>query len=114
TIIEEGQRRGEIRGNIDSAESATLIVSTLEGSLMVSRLQRNDESRGWACRHLEEYLESNVRAARKNPGSSGLPAKPGTVRCSTAVKAASTTSSTDLEAPRSRTARIRLSCSGVR
>jgi AcrR family transcriptional regulator len=35
---------------------------------MVSRLQRNDDSRGWACRHLEEYLESNVRAARKNPG----------------------------------------------
>ena len=68
TIIEEGQRRGEIRGNIDSAELATLIVSTLEGSLMVSRLQRNEASRGWACRHLEEHLESNVRAARKNPG----------------------------------------------
>jgi TetR/AcrR family transcriptional regulator, transcriptional repressor for nem operon len=47
-IIEEGQRRGEIRGNIDSAELATLTVRTLEGSLMVSRLQRNDDSRGWA------------------------------------------------------------------
>src|SRR5260370_35902933 len=68
SIIGEGQRRGESRGNIDSAELATLTVSTLEGSLMVSRLQRNDDSRGWACRHLEEYLESNVRAARKNPG----------------------------------------------
>jgi len=68
TIIEEGQRRGEIRSNIDSAELATLIVSTLEGSLMVSRLQRSDDSRGWARRHLEEYLETKVRAARQKPG----------------------------------------------
>jgi len=68
TIIEEGQRRGEIRSNIDSAELATLIVSTLEGSLMVSRLQRSDDSRGWARRHLEEFLETKVRAARQKPG----------------------------------------------
>jgi TetR/AcrR family transcriptional repressor of nem operon len=65
TVIEEGQRRGEIRSNIDSAELTTLIVSTLEGSLMVSRLQRSDDSRGWTCRHLEEYLETKVRAARQ-------------------------------------------------
>jgi TetR/AcrR family transcriptional regulator, transcriptional repressor for nem operon len=63
-VIEEGQRRGEIRGDIDSTELATLIVSTLEGSLMVSRLQRNDDPRDWASRHLEDYLETKVRAGR--------------------------------------------------
>jgi TetR/AcrR family transcriptional repressor of nem operon len=68
SIIEEGQRRGEIRGDIDSAELATLIVSTLEGSLMVGRLQRKDEPRERACRHLEGYLETNVRAARLKSG----------------------------------------------
>jgi len=61
SVIEEGKRRGEIRGGVDSAELGTLIISTLEGSLMVSRLQRKDDSRDLACRHLEEYLESNVR-----------------------------------------------------
>ena len=61
-IVEEGQRRGEIRGDVDSSELATLIVSTLEGSLMVSRLQRQDAPRGLACLHLEEYLETSVRA----------------------------------------------------
>jgi TetR/AcrR family transcriptional repressor of nem operon len=65
TIIEEGQRRGEIRSSIDSAELATLIVSTLEGSLMVGRLQRSDDSRAWACRHLEEHLETKVRARNR-------------------------------------------------
>jgi TetR/AcrR family transcriptional regulator, transcriptional repressor for nem operon len=61
-IIEEGQRRGEVRGDVDSSELAALIVSTLEGSLMVSRLQRQDGPRGLVCRHLEEYLEASVRA----------------------------------------------------
>ena len=61
-IIEEGKRRGEVREDVDSSELATLIVSTLEGSLMVSRLQRKDEARVQACGHLEKYLETDVRA----------------------------------------------------
>jgi hypothetical protein len=44
---------------------ATLIVSTLEGSLMVSRLQRKEEALDSACHHLEEYLESRVRAQNR-------------------------------------------------
>lgn len=62
SIIEEGQRQGEIRSDVDSSELATLIVSTLEGSLMVARLQRKENPRSWACRHLEEYLETELRA----------------------------------------------------
>jgi len=62
SLIQEGQRRGEIRADIDSSELAALLVMTLEGSLMVSRLQRKDDSRDLACRHLEEYLETRVRA----------------------------------------------------
>ena len=68
-IIEEGQRRREIRGDIDSAELTTMIVSTLEGSLMVSRLQRRDEVRDWASHHLEEYLETKVRAGQAKMGA---------------------------------------------
>ena len=62
SIIKEGQRRGDIRGDVDSSELSTLIVGTLEGSLMMSRLQRKEDPRDLACRHLEEYLETNVRA----------------------------------------------------
>src|SRR6202030_590228 len=40
SIAEEGRKRGEFRSDVDSAKLATLIASTLEGSLMVSRLQR--------------------------------------------------------------------------
>jgi TetR/AcrR family transcriptional repressor of nem operon len=62
STIKEGQRRREIQGDIDSAELATLIVSALEGGLMVSCLQRKDNPRNWASRHLQEHLETNVRA----------------------------------------------------
>jgi TetR/AcrR family transcriptional repressor of nem operon len=61
SIIEEGQRSGEIRGEVNALELPTLIVSALEGSLMVSRLLRNDGLRDVACGHLEEYLETSVR-----------------------------------------------------
>ena len=64
SIAEEGKRRGELRSDVDCAKLATLILSTLEGGLMVSRLQRREEPLDSACHHLEEYLESRVRAKR--------------------------------------------------
>jgi len=65
SMVEEGQRRGEIRQHIDAVKLATWIVSTLEGSLMVSRLTRKNDAIEIACHHLEEYLESEVRAVPK-------------------------------------------------
>ena len=53
-----------MRAGVDSAKLATLIASTLEGSIMVSRLQKKDEPRDVAVRHLEEYLESRVRVQK--------------------------------------------------
>jgi TetR/AcrR family transcriptional repressor of nem operon len=62
SIAEEGKRRGEIRSAVESKELATLIVNTLEGGLMVARLQRRDGALDLSCHHLEQYLETNVRA----------------------------------------------------
>ena len=64
SIAEEGQRRGEVRAAVDSGKLATLIATTLEGSIVVSRLQKKDEPRDLAVRHLEEYLETRVRARK--------------------------------------------------
>ena len=69
SVAEEGQRRGEIRSDVDSAKLATLIASTLEGSGMVSRLQRDRDPLDLACRHLEEYLETKVRARKPKAGA---------------------------------------------
>jgi TetR/AcrR family transcriptional regulator, transcriptional repressor for nem operon len=69
SIVEEGQGRGEVRPDVDSAKLATLIASTLEGSSMVGRLQRSDEPLDLACRHLEEHLEMKVRARKSKAGA---------------------------------------------
>jgi TetR/AcrR family transcriptional repressor of nem operon len=69
SIAEGGQRRGEVRSDVDPAKLATLIASTLEGSGMVSRLQRNKKPLDLACRHLEEYLETKVRARKSRTGA---------------------------------------------
>jgi TetR/AcrR family transcriptional regulator, transcriptional repressor for nem operon len=63
SIAEEGKSKGEIRSDVDAPQLATLIASTLEGSLMVSRLERREEPLDLACRHLVDYLETKVRHA---------------------------------------------------
>ena len=72
SIVEEGQGRGEVRPDVDSGELATLIASTLEGSSVVSRLQRRDDPLDLACRHLEEYIEMKVRARKSKAGADKL------------------------------------------
>src|ERR1700719_1711074 len=62
SVFKEGKRKGEVHSAIDSGGLAVLIVSTLEGGLMVTRLQRRDDALDFACRHLEEYLETRIRA----------------------------------------------------
>src|SRR5712691_4914946 len=68
-IAEEGKRRGEVRSGVDSAKLAMLIVSTLEGSFMIRCLQKNDGPLDLACHHLEEYLETKVRARQSKVGA---------------------------------------------
>jgi TetR/AcrR family transcriptional repressor of nem operon len=69
SIAEEGKRRGEVRADVDSAKLATLGANTLEGSIMVSRLQKKEGPRDLAVRHLEEYLETGVRARKSKVGA---------------------------------------------
>ena len=68
-IVDEGKRRGEVRSAVDSAELAMLIVSTLEGSGMIRRLQKKDGPLDLACHHLEEHLETEVRARKSKVGA---------------------------------------------
>ena len=68
-IVEEGKRQGEVCSDVDSAELAMLIVSTLEGSFMIRRLQKKNAPLDLACHHLEEYLETKVRARQSNVGA---------------------------------------------
>jgi TetR/AcrR family transcriptional regulator, transcriptional repressor for nem operon len=60
-IVDTGIKRGEIRRGVDAKEVATLIISSLEGALVIGRLERNREALEAARSHLERYLEAEVR-----------------------------------------------------
>jgi TetR/AcrR family transcriptional regulator, transcriptional repressor for nem operon len=62
-ILEQAQERGETRPGIDPKGVATLIVASLEGALMISRVQRNDEALRRIQSHLDRYLENEVAAS---------------------------------------------------
>jgi TetR/AcrR family transcriptional regulator, transcriptional repressor for nem operon len=61
-VIRTGRTRGEIRKSVRPDELAALVISQLEGALMISRLNQSQKPLEWARDHLAEHLESSVRA----------------------------------------------------
>jgi TetR/AcrR family transcriptional regulator, transcriptional repressor for nem operon len=67
-ITAEGIKKHEIDRRVTPRQLSELIISSLEGALLISRLQ-NDEGPLRAMRlHLDEYLEQSVRAKRHPAG----------------------------------------------
>jgi TetR/AcrR family transcriptional repressor of nem operon len=62
-IVELACERGEAKPGTDSKTVASVIVASLEGALMMSRLQRNDEPLRTIQSHLSRYLENEVAVA---------------------------------------------------
>jgi TetR/AcrR family transcriptional repressor of nem operon len=62
--IEEAQQQRDAKPDVDPKDVATLIVASLEGALMMSRIQRNDEALRRVQSHLNEYLDKKVAVSR--------------------------------------------------
>jgi TetR/AcrR family transcriptional repressor of nem operon len=62
-IVEEAGEHRETRPGVDAKAVATLIVASLEGALMMSRLLRNDEALRRVQSHLNQYLDNEVAAS---------------------------------------------------
>jgi TetR/AcrR family transcriptional regulator, transcriptional repressor for nem operon len=54
-------KQRKIQAGTDPGAAATVIVSTLEGALMISRLEKNTEALRTAQVHLNRYLDSLAR-----------------------------------------------------
>lgn len=65
SVIRAGIKAREIRPRVDAKKLATLIISSLEGAIMVYRLERTEEALRSVQRHLDNYLEMEVRAPSK-------------------------------------------------
>jgi TetR/AcrR family transcriptional regulator, transcriptional repressor for nem operon len=62
-IVRTGQRARELRREVDAAAVATLVIASLEGAVMMSRMEQTREPLFTVGRHLAEYLESLKIAA---------------------------------------------------
>lgn len=62
SIVKQAADRGETRPGVDPKVVATLIVASLEGALMMSRLERNDKALRRVQQHLNHYLDAEVAA----------------------------------------------------
>jgi TetR/AcrR family transcriptional regulator, transcriptional repressor for nem operon len=65
SMISAGIKSQEIRSRVNAKKLATLIISSLEGAIMVYRLERNEEALRAVQAHLGNYLETEVRAPSK-------------------------------------------------
>ena len=63
TIVDQAQARGETQPGVHLQAVATLIVASLEGALMMSRIQRNDDALRRVQAHLNRYLDEEVAGA---------------------------------------------------
>lgn len=59
-IIETGIEKGEIRPEVSADEIATIIIATLEGAIMMSKLYGDSIYMHRVINHLNEYLETHL------------------------------------------------------
>ena len=63
-VVKEGKRKREIDGRTDPRKLSQLIIGSLEGALMISRIEGNDGALENARTFLNQYLEERVRISK--------------------------------------------------
>lgn len=62
STLNDGIEAGTVRPDVDVDRVARLIISGLEGGMLVSRIEKNDQALRTAMEQLDRYLETEVRA----------------------------------------------------
>ncbi len=70
-ILEDGIKAGTIRAEVDVNKVSNLIIGGLEGGMLISRIERNDQGLRATLEHLDSYIDLQVRkpaakATKKN------------------------------------------------
>ena len=64
-ITAEGIAKNQISASVDARDLAQLIIASLEGALLIARLQKSNAPLRNVRRHLDGYLEQSVRAKER-------------------------------------------------
>jgi len=65
TTLSDGIAAGTVREDLDAERVSRLIISGLEGGMLVSRIEKNDQALRDAMEYLDVYLEREVRAGSR-------------------------------------------------
>ncbi|MCC5640175.1 TetR/AcrR family transcriptional regulator [Nostoc sp. CHAB 5844] len=65
-IITKGIDRNEIRPEVNADEVATIIIATLEGAMMMSKLYDDEIHMQRAITHLKQYITTHLESDRTN------------------------------------------------
>ena len=57
-IVRQGQHKRELRQDIDAGDVATVVIASLEGAIMMSRMEKTRDPLRTVGKHLEGYLQS--------------------------------------------------------
>jgi len=61
TILEEGIQAGTIRHGVDACGAANRVIGNLEGAMLISRIERNDQALRQTLNELDAWIDSNLR-----------------------------------------------------
>jgi TetR/AcrR family transcriptional regulator, transcriptional repressor for nem operon len=59
-IVQTGIKKGEVRATVEPDTVATIIFSTLEGAIMMSKLERNPIHLQRVVAHLQSYIQDSL------------------------------------------------------
>ncbi|HEX9935499.1 MAG TPA: TetR/AcrR family transcriptional regulator [Longimicrobium sp.] len=62
-VAERGKERGEVRAEVDPEVLASIMICTLEGAVMMTKLYDDEAHVARAAAHMITYLHESVRAA---------------------------------------------------
>lgn len=61
-VVNKGIERGQVRPDVQADDLATLLIATLEGAIMLTKLYDDNAHMNRAVEYLEQHLEQHVRA----------------------------------------------------
>jgi hypothetical protein len=70
-LVKEGKRKREIDPRTDPRRLSQLIIGSLEGALMISRIEGDDGVLEDGRAFLYEYLEQQVRSSNRDASQKG-------------------------------------------
>jgi TetR/AcrR family transcriptional repressor of nem operon len=63
-LIEEGKNAEVVSADLDACATANHIIGSLEGAMLISRIERNDAALQQALSYLDDFVETRIRMRR--------------------------------------------------